>query len=284
MKRRQTMHFTKLLCFAILAAGCGNGAAPRDYNPPLVELNGLIRSSSVSTPPDVRVALVWKVFSSNAILNVARELSVHAQFPIQFRLDVTDLPPKEALRPIYASLPGPPIPNVSAAEGTLVVYEDLNGNGVLDLIPPNSSTPSPDRVLGIPAGMDIEYIEGTIPPANGSDPVPSGFDILQYYAGPNNIEYFKRLPISTEIDIDLTADPRLTRAICDWQNPDACLPPGTPGAPDLCIPPGAKITCMADGSFTYEICSPLGSLCDQPCSHAGYGPPPSPRPANWPCP
>jgi hypothetical protein len=69
--------------FALFAAACGGGAATSDYNPPLVQLSGRIHSSSISTAPEVRLALVWKMFSSNSVLKVARELAVHAQFPIQ---------------------------------------------------------------------------------------------------------------------------------------------------------------------------------------------------------
>ena len=271
-----------MLSAALLLTGCGQGAASPDSHPPLAQLNGVIHSTAVSTPQEVRVALVWRILSANAELKVASELGVHAEFPAQFTFDINELPPEAALGPINSS-DDKPIAGVRVAEGTLIVYEDLNGNDKLDLISSDATAPSPDLVLGTPADLDIGYLEGTIPPDLVPDLAQPGFHVIQYYDD-GGVVGLRRLPISTQIAIDLTADPRLTSALCEWKNPNSCPPPGTAGAPDPCIPPGAKVTCMPDGSFTYEICSPLASLCDQACGGAGYSAPGDPRPPGWPCP
>src|SRR5215813_1813685 len=48
-----------LFLAVLLGAGCGS-AAGRDYSPPFVTFFGVITSSEVQTPSEVRVALVWR--------------------------------------------------------------------------------------------------------------------------------------------------------------------------------------------------------------------------------
>src|SRR5262249_1608251 len=124
-----------LLAFLPLSiAACGT-AAGATYDPPLLSFNGTIASSSVATAATVRVALVWKLpDSAGASLQAAQELAVRAEFPATFHLDVGQLPPPEVITPIESTKTGPTAAT-GYAFGTLVVYEDTNGNGKLDLVP-----------------------------------------------------------------------------------------------------------------------------------------------------
>ena len=93
---RLLCRFSALVSFTLIA-GCG-GAAGRDYTPPFVSLNGVVTSSDVATPSQVRVALTWKHKDPEGnLVRSAQELAVAAQFPVRFRLDITSLPPADAL-------------------------------------------------------------------------------------------------------------------------------------------------------------------------------------------
>src|SRR6266478_122607 len=126
------------ILFPLLAAACGSGAGP-DYNRSFATLHGSIAGSSVQTTSEVRVALVWEHVNTEpgvTALKSTQELGLRAQFPSNFQMDINALPPKEALSqmdPAKAATAGID-PNLRMAAGTLVVYEDSNGNGKLDLL------------------------------------------------------------------------------------------------------------------------------------------------------
>jgi hypothetical protein len=157
---------------AVASVACGKAAGPH-YNSPYATLHGAITSASVATPPSVRVALVWQVQAQGkTYLKSAQELGVETQFPVEFQLDVTQLPPPEAMSPQG--------PSFRFALGTLVVYEDLNGNGQLDLLPLDA-TSSPDLVLGVPGSYAILYVEGdfpNIPSLVQGGSIQPGFNLL----------------------------------------------------------------------------------------------------------
>src|SRR5258708_29151867 len=159
-----------VILFPLLAAACGDGAGA-DYSHAYATLHGSIASSSVQTTSDVRVALVWQHVSGQpdaAALRSVQELGLRAQFPATFQMQINSLPPGEALShmdPAAAAKAGID-PNLHLAAGTLVVYEDTNGNGKLDLLSVDARS-AIDRVLGVPQGLTLLYVEGT-PPAPAS--------------------------------------------------------------------------------------------------------------------
>src|SRR5258708_35533370 len=103
-----------------LCVGCGQAAGPH-FNPPFATLFGVISSSSVPTPSEVRVALVWRKHDPEGnILRVAQELGVRADFPVRFRLDIDTLPPADAIN-LGTNADGTPF---HYATGSLIIYED----------------------------------------------------------------------------------------------------------------------------------------------------------------
>ena len=124
------------------------------------------------------------------------------------------------------------------AVGTIVAYEDLNGNGKLDLVD-DEATSYVDRVLGANEDLLLVYTEGkTFPPElvapNGSKPVP-GYNLLRIprcvgeataeaASGPSGEgstttsscdgDDFGWLPITTLYDLPLTAEPRFATLMC----------------------------------------------------------------------
>src|SRR5262249_30028474 len=131
MRSRSTT--SAILAAVGLVAGCG-GAANRDYAPPFISLKGVITSSDIAMPSEVRVALIWKHKDPQGnLVRSVQELAVASQFPVRFRLDINSLPPLEALNQRKLA-DGSYDPNWRYATGALVVYEDVDGNGRLDLV------------------------------------------------------------------------------------------------------------------------------------------------------
>ena len=64
------------------------------------------------------------------------------------------------------------------AVGTLVAYEDLNGNGQLDLLDENA-TQAIDRVVGVNEKLYVVYAEGTPSGELAQFGIPKGFSLLQ---------------------------------------------------------------------------------------------------------
>lgn len=192
------------------------------------------------------------------------------------------------------------------AVGAVVAYEDLNGNGKLDLVDDNA-TQYVDRVLGINQDLFLVYVEGqNLPeemlPPNGSKPTP-GFNLLHRIVSEcsktddscmPSVD-IRWLPMSALYDLPLSAEPRLGDIMCKGEagfgdsvseSSGYAGPPGTyPAAND------PNLHCSPDGkSFTYEKCETIDrGLCKGTISScqgygsswggAGAGAPPG-----WPCP
>ncbi len=295
------------LLFPCLAAfsGCGSAAGP-SYEPPYLTLGGTITSSSVSTPATVRVALVWRLGQS---FREAQELDVRAEFPVKFRLDVRALPPKEVIASIDPSKTAPGRPT-GYAFGTLVVYEDTNGNGKLDLVPVDA-TASTDRVLGAPEGLEVIYLEGGGIPKNPNAP-PTDEDFVEHTAGfnlvveptrvdpepgctscaPTFVSAWTRLPLDADLSVALTADPQLSRALCEQTGGEgatassACQPCLGDACSRCSIATDARVTCNADKTAFVAFSCTANSVCaDHVCKYiSGRRIATDPVPAAWPCP
>lgn len=244
------------LMLPLLAVGCGNGAGS-DYNTSYATLHGTITASSVDTTSDVRVALVWEHINAQpgaTSLKSTQELGLRAKFPTNFLMDINKLPPAESLTkmdPTLAARSGID-PNLRVAAGTLVVYEDTNRNGKLDLLPVDTKS-TIDRVLGVPQGLTVLYVEGTPPPAGSRGyfsgvTLQRGFNLLQESGwqqtkpiDPTAATPWTVLPLSTAISISLTAAPQLSHYVCQ-KDPglfNQCLvtPSSDPSIPTPALPP-----------------------------------------------
>jgi hypothetical protein len=252
----------------VFAAACGAGAGA-DYSQAYATLHGSIASSSVKTTSEVRVALVWQrvsVQSAAAGLRSVQELGLRAQFPASFQMQINALPPSEALSSIDAAKAAKAgiDPNLHLAAGTLVVYEDSNGNGKLDLLSINASS-TIDRVLGVPQGLTLLYVEGT-PPSPAAKgyfsglTLQRGFNLLQEpgWQSGNRLTVstaWSLLPLSTEIPIVLTAAPQLSQYVC--QNDPGLINEcavstgpfmGNPSVPAPTLPPNCDLSSPAAGA------------------------------------
>jgi hypothetical protein len=262
------------LIFAICAVGCGNGLAGNHYRPPYATIHGTITASDVTVPtPDVRVALGWlAVQPGQGAFQVTQSVSVKAQFPTKFDLDVTDLPPPQAVSGFftdewrYQAIAGGLDPTMRWAQAVVLVYEDDNGNGQLDLAPPGQK--SPDRVLGKAEGVEVFFLQSgrpapadyvwSFPTAPGfsiagarlQDPAPgdcgaaTASGVVEYPCGQAIVDQ-QRLSFPTNIQVALTADPHLQGYACtnfwssdEWPDFASDWNKFSPLAAQLCSGPG----------------------------------------------
>ncbi len=276
------------VALAVALAACGTGAPDPSYDPPLLTLRGVLTNDGRLPVGDAKVALVWRRPTSSLLLTegVAQQVPLRAEFPFRFELALHQLPPAEVMTEGWEG---------SGAVGTLLVYEDLNGNGALDLLPEGAlESQAQDRVLGTPEQLSLLYTERAAP--------PRGFQLVrsvpqpQPQPGPEpplqlpperSVE-----PLDTEIPIPLTGEPQLAVNLCrgfaaeDGSQSSGVVCGGGP-CPSYEVPPGATVSCTEEGrAFTWSQCPPEGTLCARNGCRSGEGvwPQGSPRPTGWPCP
>lgn len=134
------------LIAAGLLVGCGQ-AKPQGYaGPPLFTVQGAI-TSEAPVSGEIKLALVWDerhALGFEAGLE-SQEVPFQGTFPISYQMDLTAPPPQSVLsEPFHEA--DEPAPAGHVAQAVLVAYQDTNGNGVLDVIPPGG-TPI-DTILG----------------------------------------------------------------------------------------------------------------------------------------
>ena len=199
MRHLRTLPF--LSVFGLLAA-CGS-LGDVDRRAPLAVLEGQLTAAAQATPTqasNVRIAVVWMSIDDSGF-KVSQDVPATPVFPSQFRLELTDPPPRSAMAtrasqsrtpseppragasapdPAPPPDPSPPSPRPASlrtadhdsrsawpadfgvAVGAIVAYEDKNGNGTLDLVD-DSATSYVDRVLGVNEELLLVYVEGTAP-------------------------------------------------------------------------------------------------------------------------
>ncbi len=313
----RSTRFLGLSLFASLGLAACGGAPGNNYNAPVASLQGTITAASISTPEQLHVALVWDHFDGDTgELKSAQEVGVRAEFPVRFKIDIATPPPEAAMNRVpadEAASAGFDPASFRFALGTVLVYEDGNANGTLDLLPLNATT-SVDRPLGA-AKPWLMYIEGT-PPSDdafgvhlvagfnlvGEDPTACPVDAngeAPDFCRPKMTTF----PLTTELEIALSNDPRLSALLCasgggaSSGGSGSGSAPGmggmgsiggtAPGTAPAFVPPpaGATITCAADKrSYTSSLCE-QASLCSDTTCVSGIGQlqPGEAVPAGWPC-
>jgi hypothetical protein len=254
---------------ALLVAAC-DAAAPPNYNPTLLTIHGRITTSAIETTPQVRVALVWlSVQPGQGAFQYAQDVGVQSQFPAGFLIDVTTLPPDATIDKFFPEQRQSVMqqgmdPDMQWAQGALLVYEDGNGNGTLDVAPPGQV--SPDRVVGTAQGVTVwflaqgrpapERFRGRFPIGPGftitrdptlHDPAPgdcSTQDDMGIYDWPCTQDYNTDgadIPTDQPIDIALSGDPALAGYSCqtfwslaDWPDWASDWNASSPLASQIC--------------------------------------------------
>ncbi|MBK05572.1 MAG: hypothetical protein CL920_25640 [Deltaproteobacteria bacterium] len=275
----RTSRLTRRL-FGLFACGllttlvaCGTGIPTEEYpGKSLTVLNGTVTNpSNLTLSSGVRIAIVWRNFSRGNIADyfqISQEFQVKTEFPFQFKYDINKLPPQQAMssRTEDICLDANPTgddedcKNTKSYQykyvlGSIVVYEDKNGNGKLDLLNTQNDKVI-DRVLGVPANTMLAYIEGDAPPIKTQDnsQLTKGFQLIQLQADARTgfgLQHAidKVLSKDTKLDIKLTKTPELSRYICE-------VPPFEDEQKILKELKEDDLTCSLDGrSYQWKYCA-----------------------------
>jgi hypothetical protein len=331
MRRKYVLLLLASLGSTIACGNLGDDTA----RPPLVVLDGQLTQASTSPAPasNVRVAIIWQTTTSE--FKTTHDVPVTPVFPSQFRLELRDPPPAsamlrgpgsadDAVDPTQDNNSGlgqrshplnQPTTGNSFAIGTIVAYEDLNGNGRLDLI--SADAPALDRILGANDALAVIYVEGSAP----ADPLGTPGAIMPGYAPgynllrspscrrqpatgnvptPTTCELPTWLPLTTLYDLPITADPQLADLMCGSTTsssessatktnttPGQELPPA-PGPNGWPAKDAPGLICQPDGkSYAVVHCTSTSKgLCKgtrQDCTQESYRLPAELPPAEWPC-
>jgi hypothetical protein len=272
----------KLILLIVPILGCGNGAPNAQYQPPLAKLHGAITSSLVP-PSELEVALFWAQMPGGPTL-AGQQVGISSQFPAQFQIDVSQLPPDGALQQLTNDQAARDCwsAKTRVAYGTLVVYADLDRDGLLTLRPAES-TACTDMVLG-GSSEAIVYVEGDkIAGCTPSATAPLLGPQLQ--PGYNLVDLMHQilLPLSTEIQVSLNYNALQKQLWNVTHGGDIGRDPSLVCRDPSCYPPaGVQVICSVDNTaFAYAV-SPISF----PTCGFGFvgGPLSGTSPAQWPCP
>lgn len=304
------------LLFSALA--CGE-VGDVENRPPLATLDGqLTRSTTqaLTSAANVRIAVVWR--SVDGGYSSAQDISVTPVFPSKFHLELSDPPPATAMAHAAAgggdgreTWPA----DVGVALGSVVAYEDVNGNGKLDLVD-QSATAFVDRVLGVSAELSLVYFEGsTIPSSFKTDPAGNraarGYNLLRFAScgileKTCNRDADGWLPMTTLYEVPLTGEPAFGTLMCQGLN-DGFGSSATSGSAGGVVSTAAHIgpgpdgvwprtddphlSCIAEvggRAYRYTKCetsSPgLCARAETQCTTTRWEFQTAEPPAGWPCP
>ncbi len=108
----------------LLLCGCGSLVDGSYVGEPLMTITGQVRVDEIDPQVEVGVALLW---SWGDLIDLStQQVSVETSFPARYRIDVFRAPPEETLAPFLG------IDDVNASVGDIVLFEDLDGNGLWD--------------------------------------------------------------------------------------------------------------------------------------------------------
>jgi len=272
-----------LLILLFCIQGCGYVDTPGHPGETLWTLKCRIGESQPGVDPgNLRVALAWarKLGPSNGVALINQDLPIQPQFPSSFTLDLFELPPEEALIEGENGLAG-----LKIAVGLLLVYDDLNMNRKLDILPADAQE-YVDYLLGPAEQYQLVFTE-TPPQGQSIDglAINAGMNLLHLNGetGPQKLTFDQTLTV-TLIDSLLS------------QHRMCVLPPAYSVSEDDLgevdhteIPEGAEIECLGDG-YTLEfnkiewqqdgVC---GDITEMHLSGSSRIPNDQTPPAGWPC-
>ncbi len=336
---------------SLSVAACGSLDPNAGEKMPLATVTGqLTNPQAVQTTSNVRIAVIWRAELFGKF-NSAVDLPVQPVFPSKFKIDLRDAPPADVLWDPFAKAQNPsdppqtggsspPQPADPAAPGTrgaqvglqggaavgpsvrvgvgaVVAYEDLNGNGKLDLVDENAAQ-FLDRIVAANDQTLLIYFDGA-PPADpelrdgkGQYPTP-GYNLYRQGTGCAETDFGgagtkggapappctpiapEWLAMTTLYDLALATDPKFGTLMCKSGNDSVSSASGGGAAHagrPATYPPSAdpNLFCSTDGSgYTYgkSSCTTIsqgpcrGSVTT--CTPVDFWERPTPVPADWPC-
>ncbi len=338
MKRLRSL--AMLVPVGALTLACGS-LGDDGKRAPLAVIDGQLTQASTvpstATSSNVRIAVVW---SDGKHYIASQDIPATPVFPSKFHLELTDPPPAAAMN--RGGLGGdgagegtPPATgsgtrglsggglrltdkgaawpaDLAVALGTIVAYDDKNGNGKLDLVDEDASSYL-DGILGANQSLGLIYVEGSSVPdslklPNGTKP-SLGYGLLRFaFCAEATIvtpgekaneppcnDDTGWLPPTTLYELPLTAEPKFASFMCK-NGGGGGGSEGVVGQPQIGPGPSAawpaksdeKVKCAADGkSYLYQTCTPHSQgLCKDTitdCRTSNWTFPGTTPPAEWPC-
>ncbi len=308
----RTRHLLVVALTTLLAwaSACGE-MEPLDPQP-LATLQGRITNAGNITATNPRVALLWfKEVSGSGDYKVAQDIPMTTQFPASFSLQLLAPPPAEVMTSRSEMKPSDQQdwgPNDGAfALGTPVVYDDVNGNGKLDLLDDTAVSPV-DKILGANQELMVFYFEGGLPqaflaPDQVEGQMKLGYNLLSLpscvlsmggIGDPPCTQKAKWYAPEEAFEIALSSDPSISRMMCQSSGGGGGGGSVEPMPPELqppTYPAPQDVTCSSDGtSYQTKSCptSKPSTFCgDAPpacASQIWQVPDAKNPPAGWPCP
>jgi hypothetical protein len=314
----------------LLLAACSSAGGLNDPSKPpeaVAKIQGNLSLGQANPAGPLRIELAWYTPATVDSRIVSQNVAVTAMLPASFSLDLQGAPPGEAFwtNSSYTSpdlqfsplhLPQP-TGDQSFAVGQVLAYEDLNQNGVLDMVN-QDATSAPDRVVAAFTGYVLYTTHGYGAVAYGQADGYGMVTIMGAYEDGGG--GFGWAPISTQISVGATND-EWNLMMCTNFNPlresnDIVSPPGLGTqslrtapiwTPDVVLPPadqpllacspGGTQFCLdacpaANGQFyvcqTYDTSADPTTLFQPYCTgpfgeHPQCFTMPNTEPAGWPC-
>ena len=215
-----------LSLLVVLSCMDRNGVAkPDDPGEALWTLHATLDGKPPRIDGDMHLAFIWR---SPVRPIVAEDIAIDSRSPFSVDLRIYELPDESMLTSSDETVPPQlftweyskmvdedfePVeyPAVLWSQGKLLLYEDVNRNGELDLMDNEATTPI-DRVIGGAFTNDFYYIEGSeLHPLRYAPKVTRGLNMVSLAE-----DRFTRTPISLETDIVLRLDdsPEVQRFMC----------------------------------------------------------------------
>ncbi len=218
MKTKTLVAMTMMLLFAVSCTdsnGDNGVATPKDKGEPLWTIHANLEGVSSTMDGDFRLAFIWR---SPVRPQVAEDIAVSSESPLTVDLNIYELPDESILVSSDETVPQQlftweysrmvdesfePIthPTVLWSQADLVMYEDVNGNGALDLLSQEDAE-GIDRIVGGAFAYDFYYIE-----SDEAHPFP---DVPEVTSGLNMVslkaDRYDRIPISLENNIAISLD------------------------------------------------------------------------------
>lgn len=297
---------------ATLSAGCGSLDTDTTASPQVAALSGkLVNPDAVGVSGAVRVAVVWA--GANGSFDVSEDLPIQPVFPASFAVSLDAGPPASAL--VASSAIADSSGDYQVAIGSVVAYDDLNGNGKLDLVAAGASG-YVDQIVATDESLVVVYLAGGVP-TNANSEDAGGTAVLGYNLfrdcpdtsfGPTSAGSICPTgsgsggtattscgwePVTTAITLTVATDAHVDYLMCQSASggdgstsaSGASLPGRPVTYPSPCDP---NLACSDDGSsYTYEAsCTTTSTgICEgssTSCVEDVYTRP-SPVPSDWPC-
>lgn len=147
------------LLLAVVSGGCGDPLADGTYQgDPLATVSGSILLQTTAAPThDLGVIVGWRVERSPTDTWSSQPVSPSGGFPASYRLDLLTPPPAEALNTDQSS-------GQQLGFAFVVLYEDVNGNGLPDFDTSGKGLPAgPDRFRGGAELLMLAYAAADFP-------------------------------------------------------------------------------------------------------------------------